>query len=71
MLTQHGLNVNGKAMSRIKGNPLGTRHDTYDDWWRLLGTHVRQPPGTASVHGSVWTRWEDDASYRPENLSKR
>ena len=64
----HGLRVKKSAMSKLKKDPVGRLHDSYQGVWKTFGARARSIAKTASVHGSVRERVRQLADYRPVNL---
>jgi uncharacterized protein (DUF2235 family) len=64
----HGLRVKASAMKKLKKDPVGVMHDSYQGIWKPFGTKVRSIAKTASVHGSVKERVEKLDAYKPGNL---
>lgn len=68
---QCGLRFLPKALDGIVGDPLGKIHNSYTWKWKILGSRRRHIPADAQISPSVWTREEDDPTYRPPNLPPR
>ncbi len=64
----HGLRVKKSMMNKLKKDPLGMLHDSFQGVWKPFGTSMRSVAKTASVHKSVKIRQQKVAEYRPVNL---
>ena len=64
----HGLRVKQSAMRKLKKNPAGKIHDSYQGIWKLFGKRLRSIGNTANVHSSVKKRLQRRTSYKPVNL---
>ena len=64
----HGLRVKASSMKKLKKDPAGMLHDSYQGIWKPFGTRVRSIAKTASIHGSVRERVQKLADYQPVNL---
>ena len=51
-----GLLLDKTAVNQITGNPLGQAHNSYENFWLLLGKKIREVPSGALIHKSVQTR---------------
>jgi uncharacterized protein (DUF2235 family) len=65
-----GLEVEGHLSSSLKPNPLARRHEEYQGFFRVLGTHDRVIPPGHFIHKSVKTRYGRKKSYRPRPLKR-
>jgi uncharacterized protein (DUF2235 family) len=64
----HGLRFLAREMCKLKDNPEGQIHDSYDGIWKVFGTNKRSISATALVHNSVKLRMQGSTSYGPTNL---
>jgi uncharacterized protein (DUF2235 family) len=64
----HGLKFKASAIKKLKKDPAGEIHDSYDGIWKALGTNKRSMAKTALVHDSVRQRLELVSAYTPGNL---
>jgi uncharacterized protein (DUF2235 family) len=62
----HGLQFKASAIRKLKKNPNGVLHDSFQGIWKAFGTRVRRIPKTGLVHESVEKRMRQ--GYAPENL---
>lgn len=64
----HGLLVKNSVMSKLKPDPVGVLHDSYDGIWKAFGTKTRAIARNALLHESVKTRLQKAPEYKPGNL---
>jgi uncharacterized protein (DUF2235 family) len=64
----HGISFKASAVKKLKKNPRGKLHDSYDGIWKAFGTKKRSIAKSAKVHPSVKTRIQNVAVYKPDNL---
>ncbi|WP_172597704.1 DUF2235 domain-containing protein [Sulfuriflexus mobilis] len=64
----HGLGIKSSAIQKLKKDPLGVLHDSYDGIWKAFGTRVRPIAKSAKVHTSTKERVKKLADYNPPNL---
>ncbi len=64
---KHGLRVKASEMKKVKSDPKGDMHDSYQGIWKVLGKKTRSISKTALVHMSVKTRLTVPG-YSPGNL---
>lgn len=64
----HGMNFTATAVKKLKQDPCGELHDSFDGIWKAFGKHQRPIASKALVHPAVWQRMQNLASYRPANL---
>jgi len=66
-----GLRFLDDTVDDVQGDPLGKLHVSYTWKWKVLGSRQRHIPRDARIAPSVWTRVDEDPSYRPPNLPPR
>ena len=64
----HGLRVKRSMMNKLKKDPAGVMHDSFQGIWKPFGTSVRSIAKTAVVHSSVKKRLQKVTAYQPKNL---
>ena len=64
----HGLRFKVSAIKKLKMNPGGELHDSFEGIWKALGASKRKISGSALVHDSVRERLLGDNEYAPHNL---
>lgn len=64
----HGASFKASAVRKLKKNPAGMLHDSYDGIWKAFGTKKRAIAKSAKVHKSVKERIQNVAGYSPPNL---
>lgn len=64
----HGLNFKASAVRKLKKNPSGKLHDSYDGIWKAFGARRRSIAASAKVHTSVRERIQNVQGYNPLNL---
>ena len=65
---EHGLYFKVSAVKKLKKNPCGILHDSYDGIWKTFGTKVRLIGKSETVHASTKERVQQMGVYRPTNL---
>ncbi len=63
-----GLQLETHLKQQMKGDPLATKHEEYDGFYKVLGKRVRKILKNTEIHISVRQRYEQDSSYRPKPL---
>ncbi|MFT7218619.1 MAG: hypothetical protein ACI8Z1_000230 [Candidatus Azotimanducaceae bacterium] len=63
----HGLRLKGSEMGKLKPDPMGELHDSFQGIWKPLGTRVRSISPSSLVHASVKERM-DNSDYVAPNL---
>ena len=61
-----GLLLNETTVDKIIGDPRGQAHDSYENFWLLLGKKIREVPSGALIHKSVQTRINADIELLPK-----
>lgn len=68
---ESGLTIEDHLTDMIKASPLATLHKSRRSFYRVKEKYLRSVHhgnGPAIFHESVKIRWEQDTTYRPENL---
>ena len=68
-----GLEFEPHLTKRLKPSPTATLHDSSSlifRSWKDIWRPINYRKGKVLIHESVKQRWEDDTTYRPENLKK-
>jgi uncharacterized protein (DUF2235 family) len=65
---KHGLNFKARAVNKLKQDPCGMLHNSYDGIWKVFGTRVRSIAKSATVHASTKERVQEMEGYNPTNL---
>ena len=64
----HGLVFKASEVKKVKPNPDGIIHESFDGFWKALGQKKRTLADSALVHSSVEERLNGDLGYAPGNL---
>ncbi len=64
----HGLKFKVAAINKLKRNPRGTLHNSYDGIWEAFGKRTRVIADSALIHESVKQRIQSIPDYKPKNL---
>lgn len=64
----HGLRVRANDVRKLKKDPCGKLHDSYDGIWKAFGSRARYIARSASIHSSVKIKMQDCGEYSPSNL---
>jgi uncharacterized protein (DUF2235 family) len=65
---KHGLNFKARAVNKLKQDPCGMLHNSYDGIWKVFGTRVRSIAKSATVHAPTKERVQEMEGYNPTNL---
>ena len=65
---KHGLQIKASAVNKLKENPQGLLHNSYDGIWEAFGKRVRSITQNDLVHKSVSQRRKKVSDYQPQNL---
>ena len=65
---EHGVKFKASAVRRLKKDPLGVLHESYDGIWKAFGTRRRPIASSTPVHSSTRERVKQVADYKPANL---
>lgn len=65
---EHGLKFKASAVKKLKKDPCGKLHDSYQGIWKAFGTRKRSITQSAIVHVSTRERMQKMADYKPTNL---
>jgi uncharacterized protein (DUF2235 family) len=65
-MVKHGLEIKVAAFRKLKPEPNGKLHDSFEGVWKTLGKKIRSITKTALVHESVQERM--DNGYAPTNM---
>jgi hypothetical protein len=65
---KHGVSFKASAVRKLKKNPAGMLHDSYDGIWKAFGTRKRPIAKSAKVHISTKQRMQRVSGYNPPNL---
>ena len=71
--TASGLSIEQHLKDSISANPLATIQESRRSFYRIkrkLYREIDHGKGAILIHNSVKLRWEQDSSYRPNNLRR-
>ncbi|XPV77885.1 MAG: DUF2235 domain-containing protein [Desulfovibrio sp.] len=66
--TKCGLELEQHIFEELKPSATATKHNEYKGFFKILGKHLREIPEYSLIHSSVKERFDNDSTYRPQNL---
>jgi uncharacterized protein (DUF2235 family) len=65
---ENGLKIKASAVKKLKKDPCGLLHNSYEGIWKGFGTQLRTIDGTETIYIATKERMEKMAGYQPANL---